>query len=163
MRSLLLSLIGAFCIGSNASAAIVPAGSGCAPTVESAVTHILSNDAGSTSAEGFKVVAIRKDSLRKRSWAMVASCSNTSRPMVAIELAENVVPLTPPQQHVQIGDHVAVRQYDEESQMELTGVAEDSGSTQDLIRVRLAALSSGNAAPVIRCRVVSRNVVEVAQ
>jgi hypothetical protein len=164
MRSLLLPLAGAvFCVGSNASAAIISAGPGCAPTAESAVARVLSNDVESASVEGFKVVAIRKDPLRKRSWAMIASCSNTSRPMVAIELAENVVPLTPPQQHVQIGDHVTVRQYGEESQMELAGVAEDSGVTQDLIRVRLSALSSGNAAPVLRCRVVNKNLVEVVR
>jgi len=164
MRNLLLFLIGAvLCVGSNASAAIVPAGLDCAPTAESAVTHVLSEDAGSGSAQGFKVVAIRKDPLRKRSWAMVASCSDASRPMVAIELAENVIPLTLPQQYVRIGDRVAVRQYSEESRMELAGVAEDSGIAQDLIRVRLSGLSSDNAAPVIRCRVVSKNVVEVAQ
>jgi len=64
---------------------------------------------------------------------------------------------------VRIGDRVAVRQYSEESRMELAGVAEDSGIAQDLIRVRLSGLSYDNAAPVIRCRVVSKNVVEVAQ
>ena len=148
--------------GQHAFAAIVPPGIGCAPTAESAVLRLLSNNLASGSATGFKVVTVRKDPLRRRSWAMVASCSDASRPMVAIELADTMMPLVP-QQQVRIGDRVAVKQDGEESHMELTGVAEDSGTLQDLIRVRLSGLSSESAAPVIRCRVVGREVVEVAQ
>jgi len=161
MRSFLFLAVVLFA-GQRAFAAIVPTGIGCAPTAESAVSHLLSNDAASGSATGFKVVAVRRDPLRRRSWAMVASCSDTSQPMVAIELAETAMPLAP-QQQVRIGDRVAVKQEGEQSRMELTGVAEDSGIAQDLIRVRLSGLSSESAAPIIRCRVVSRYVVEVAQ
>ena len=162
MRSFLfLAAIVSFA-GQRASAAIVPTGVGCAPTAESAVSHLLSNDVAGGSATGFKVVAVRRDTLRRRSWAMVASCSDASRPMVAIELADTAL-LLAPQQQVRIGDRVAVKQDGEQSHMELAGVAEDSGIAQDLIRVRLSGFSSESAAPVIRCRVVSKDVVEVAQ
>jgi hypothetical protein len=150
----------------NAFAALIPDGAGCAPTAEAAVARILSKAAGSGSAAGFKVVAVRTDSLRKRSWAIVASCSDASWPMVAIELAADVATFshtTAAQGQVRIGDRVVVQQDNQQSRIELAGVAEDSGALRDLIRVRLTSLSSNDAPPVIRCRVVGRDIVEMAQ
>ncbi len=86
--------------------------------------------------------------------------------MVAIELAEDATAFrhtTATQAQVQIGDRVAVQQDNQQSRIELAGVAEESGALWDLIRVRLPSLSSNDAPPVIRCRVVGRDMVEVAQ
>ena len=148
------------------SAALIPVGFGCAPSAEAAVARILRGESGDSKADGFKVVAVRTDALRKQSWAMVASCSDRARPMVAVPLWDGVLVQTMGVlQGVRIGDHVAVVRDGGDSRMNLSGWAEDSGGAQDLIRVRLPRFSSddADAAPVIRCRVVGKGVVEVVR
>ena len=150
----------------GASAALVPVGVGCAPSAEAAVARILGSDSGESKADGFRVVAVRMDALRKQSWAMVASCSDRARPMVAVPLRDGVLMQTMGVlQGVRIGDRVAVVREGGESRTNLSGWAEDSGGAQDLIRVRLPRVSSddADAAPVIRCRVVGKGVVEVVR
>jgi hypothetical protein len=148
------------------NAALIPAGVGCAPSAEAAVARILSGDTSESKVDGFKVLAIRTDALRKQSWAMVASCSDRARPMVAVPLRDGVLVQTVGVlQGVRIGDHVAVVRDGGDSRMNLSGWAEDSGDAQDLIRVRLPRFSSddADAAPVIHCRVVGKGVVEVVR
>jgi hypothetical protein len=150
----------------RADAALIAAHVGCAATAEAAVARILGSDPGVSRADGFKVVAVRTDALRKQSWAMVASCSDATRPLVAIALdfGASIQTLDVPQ-GVRIGDRVAVVLEGEDSRLNLSGWAEDSGAAQELIRVKLPRFSTddGSAAPVIRCRVVGKDLVEVAR
>ena len=146
--------------------ALVPVGVGCAPSAEAAVARMLGNDLGENSVDGFKVVRVRTDALRKQRWAMVASCSDRTRPMVAIALQGGVpVQMLDQQQGVKIGDRVAVVRDGDDSRMKVLGWAEDSGGTQDLIRVKLPGFSGddANATLVIRCRVVGKDLVEVVR
>ena len=148
------------------SAALVPVGVGCAPSAEAAVARILGRESGDSKADGFKVVAVRTDALHKQAWAMVASCSDRARPMVAVTLQDGALAqMVGTLQGVRIGDRVAVVRVGGDSRMNLSGWAEDSGGAQDLIRVRLPRFSSddADAAPVIRCRVVGKGVVEVVR
>jgi hypothetical protein len=150
----------------EASAALVPVGVGCAPSAEAAVARILGSGSGESKADGFRVVAVRMDALRKQSWAMVASCSDRARPMVAIALRDGALMQSMGVlQGVRIGDRVAVVREGGDSRLQLSGWAEDSGGTQDLIRVKLPKFSSDDAeaAPVIRCRVVGKDLVEVVR
>jgi hypothetical protein len=152
--------------GCGYASALAPVIAGCAPTAEAAVERVLQHDvAVATSSEGFKVVAVRRDVLRKRSWALVASCSDATRPMIAVELRDGDAKLIVPTPKVRIGERVTVRSRNEDSQMELTGWAEDSGVLQDVIRVRLPKFTPEQSAgpPVIQCSVVGPGVVEVVR
>ena len=149
-----------------ASATMTPTSAGCARSAEDAVTRMLRGERANGVKEGFRVVAVRTDPLRKRTWAMVASCTDAARPMVAIELAANFVSADhamPMQRLVKIGDRVAVVHDGDDSRMVVEGWAEDSGVERDLIRVRMSQLSGddADAVPVIRCRVVGSDIVEV--
>jgi hypothetical protein len=86
-----------------------------------------------------------------------------SAPLVAIELMDDNAGLEQGIPKVRIGDRVSVVSVGDASRMALVGVAEDSGSGRDFIRVRLPQFSSDKtlAGPVIRCRVVGVDVVEV--
>jgi hypothetical protein len=164
MRELFVAMfvVFAWC---GAAVAVVPTGVGCAPTAEAAVARILNRDTGPEIASGFKVISMRKDPLRNRNWVMVASCNDAARPMVAIELADGRYEPVREMPKVRIGDRVSVMSAGDASRMELVGVAQDSGVAQDLIRVRLPKFSSDEtlAAPVIRCRVVGADLVEVVR
>lgn len=160
--------VGAFVmfVWCDVAIALTPAGVGCAPTAEAAVARILGREAMEIeSATGFKVISLRKDPLRKRNWAIVASCNDAARPMVAIELADDRVGTMREMPKVRIGDRVSVMSARDASRMELVGVAEDSGAGQDVIRVRLPKFSSDEtlAAPVIHCRIVGADLVEVVR
>ncbi len=167
MRRFLVALAGLILSVRGAKGALVPAGVGCAPSAEAAVERVLRGATEQGGKEGFKVVAVRTDALRKRSWAMVASCTDAARPMVAIALGPGAAAfagLAPSQQGVRLGDRVAVVREGDDSRMELAGWAEDSGGNQELIRVKMPRLSGGaEAAPVIRCRVIGKDIVEVAR
>lgn len=165
MRRLVVVLIGLILSLRNAEGALIPTGVGCAPSAEAAVTRILDGGAEKGGVDGFKVVAVRTDALRKQSWAMVASCRDAARPMVAIALGEKFVDsrrLVAMQQGVRIGDRVIIVREGEDSRMQLSGWAEDSGGDHDLIRVSMPRLSDDAIAnTVIHCRVVGKDLVEV--
>ncbi len=151
-----------------ASATMVPTGAECARSAEDAVARMLSGERASGAKDGFRVVAVRTDPLRQRTWAMVASCTDASRPMMAVELAANFVGADramPVQRMVKIGDRVTVVHDGDDSRMAVEGWAEDSGGERDLIRVRMSRLSGDetDAVPVIRCRIVGVDVVEVVR
>jgi hypothetical protein len=164
MRGLFVAALVLF-VWCDAAVALAPAGVGCAPTAEAAVARILNRDAGPESVNGFKVISLRRDPLRNRNWVMVASCNNAARPMVAIELVDDRAEHIREMPKVRIGDRVSVVSVSDASRMELVGVAEDSGTAQDLIRVRLPKFSSDEtlAAPVIHCRVIGADLVEVVR
>jgi hypothetical protein len=151
-----------------ASATMVPTGAGCARSAEDAIARMLDGVHANGGKDGFRVVAVRTDPLRKRTWAMVVSCTDAARPMVAIELAADFISANhamPLQRMVKIGNRVAVVHDDDDSRMVVEGWAEDSGGIGDLIRVRMSRLSGdeADAVPVIRCRVVGEDVVEVVR
>jgi len=169
MKHLRISLVvGLFvCAVQAASAALVPAGVGCASSAEAAVARMLGSLQVAEKQDGFRVVAVRTDALRKRSWAIVASCADAARPMVAIELEGDVAASEqvqlPVVLQVRIGDRVRVVHDGSDSRMELAGLAEDNGGGNDLVRVRMPKFSTeaAEAPPVIRCRVVGSDIVEV--
>ena len=165
MRRLSVVLMGLVLSWHVAAVALVPTGVGCAPSAEAAVAHVLGEAAQDGSTEGFKLVGVRTDVLRKQSWAMVASCTDPSRPMVAIALGNRAMASARlMQEGVRIGDRLAVMREGADSRIALIGWAEDSGGEQDLIRVRMPRLSDdATAPPVIRCRVVGRDMVEVVR
>jgi flagella basal body P-ring formation protein FlgA len=162
MRRFAISLLGLM-LSWHRAAALAPTGVDCAPSAEAAVARVLGEAARDGSAEGFKVVAVRVDATRQQSWAMVASCTDVSRPMVAIALGKRVVASSRLlRQGVRIGDRVTVVREGDDSRMELAGWAQDSGGEQDLVRVKMPSLSEdAGPAPVIRCRVVGKDIVEV--
>ncbi len=165
MRKLAVALTGLMLSWQGVAAALVPAEAGCAPSAEAAVARVLGEAAHDGGVEGFKVVSVRTDALRKQSWAMVASCTDASRPMVAIALDDRTA-ASPRlmRESVRIGDRVTVMREGADSRIVLTGWAEDSGGERDLIRVRMPHLSDdASVSPVIRCRVVGKGIVEVVR
>jgi len=165
LRVVLVSA-GMFLAVQGADAALTPARVGCAPSAEAAVARILGNESGASKADGFKVVAVRTDALRQQSWAMVASCTDAARPLVAVALREGVsAQMLDLPQGVKIGDRVQVVRKGEDSRMSLSGWAEDTGGPEEMIRVKLPKFSDddGSAAPVIRCKVVGKDLVEVVR
>jgi hypothetical protein len=145
--------------------ALAPVVAGCAPTAEAAVTRLLTHAAATTGdAEGFRVVSVRRDPLRKSAWALVASCVDPSRPMQALPIAADVQ-APPSPTAVRIGDRVTVVGEDGDSRMQLTAFSRDTGGVNQIVRVEMPRLSADyeQAAPVIRCKVVGPGIVEVVQ
>ncbi|MDE1161720.1 MAG: flagella basal body P-ring formation protein FlgA [Acidobacteriaceae bacterium] len=142
-------------------------GVGCAPTAEAAVARLL--DSGvvtdSLQREGFRVEAVRVDPLREKAYAMVSSCAERAKPMVAVllpgrtfsRMREQKTPL------VHAGDVVELSAGGSDSQVRLQGRAESAGVAGQEIVVRLSGSLMGDSGvgARLRCRVVSAGVVEV--
>jgi hypothetical protein len=148
-----------------AAFALLPGSVGCAPTAEAAVARLLKREAVQQvgGGDGFRVVSVREDSLRKGAWAMVASCAEPAKPMIAVRIGEGASVAAP--KGVKIGERVTVIAEGSESRFELVGMARDSGAASEVVRIEMPRLSmdDGEAAPVIRCRVVRAGVVEVVR
>lgn len=143
-------------------AAPVPA-KDCAPTAETAVARMLAHQDSGDVPGGFRVASIRVDHVRGQSWAYVASCASPTAPLRAIALPKGTTVLNSEIQiHIHIGEQVRVIKQTADSQMELTGIAEDSAEKGESIRVRLPRLSDDATvpAPEILCRVLGQGVVE---
>jgi len=157
MKTLLVAMM--FCC--TPIFALVPAGVGCAATAEAAVARLIGQESDlAASGEGFRVVGMRTDFVHAKKYALVASCSNAARPLTAVEVRGTVAVVRT--QAVRIGDRIKVIAGGSDSHMELTGRAQDSGSTNDVIRVQMPKFSEdAETAPVIRCRIVGNDIVEV--
>jgi hypothetical protein len=144
-------------------AAIAVHATGCAPTVEAALTRLLAQQA-SSGTEGYRVASVRRDALRGRTWAMVASCTAPAAPLMAFELPDSITDAINPVR-VHMGEAVKVIRRGDGSQLELAGVAQQSGEVGQSIRVQIPRFSedSSEAAPVIECRVLAAGVVEVVR
>ncbi|MEO6924413.1 MAG: flagella basal body P-ring formation protein FlgA, partial [Bryocella sp.] len=60
------------------------------------------------------------------------------------------------------GDRVKVVSTGEDSQLEMTGHAQDAGGLEDAVRVQLPSFSGdASSAAVIRCRVIGKDIVEM--
>ena len=137
----------------------------CAPTRAAAVERYRAEAAGTAGVEGFRVVGVRVDRLRLRTWALVEQCGRPELPVVALVLPEGVR-VAAAGAAVHTGDVVTVVQAGAQTRMELQGWAEQSGAAKARVRVRLARISEqedGAAAPRIWCRVVGPGRVEVMQ
>jgi hypothetical protein len=157
-------VVAGWCVPVSAAGAVLPVGVGCAPTAEAAVARMLSGMGGDRAYNGYQVVSLRTDALRRRRWAMVASCVDAARPMVAIELkgeAPVAAPALPAALEVRSGDSVVVKREGDDSRMEIAGVAEEGAAMDGMVRVRMPRFSDDGPAPEIHCRVVGLDVVEV--
>lgn len=141
-------------------------GVGCAPSAEAAVARLLNGTASTGSSDGFRVDSVHHDHLRNRSWAVVASCSEPSRPRVAVLLpgTASLASAAMASPVIHPGDRVTVLSHSGDSQMQLLGWAQEAGAESQIVHVRLGlSLDADHPSLALRCRVLKPGVVEVAQ
>lgn len=140
---------------------------GCAPTAEAAVAHLLAKTSPAEDEGGFRVASVRVDRVRSRSWAMIASCTDATRPLLAVELPMFVAePAWAAEKSViHAGECVRVISRNGSSTMELTGTAEGSAALHGPVKVRLnmSLMGADRAGAELQGEAVEAGVVEVLQ
>jgi hypothetical protein len=139
---------------------------GCAETAEAAVAHLLTDGVAGNRAQGFRVDAIHVDAIHHREWAMVASCDEPAKPLVALPLPDTLAVKTEVRRTalaVRTGDRVVVMSPAGDSRMQLVGSAMESGVVGQRVRVRLELVMDGQVKPTIACEVMRAGVVEVVR
>ena len=161
MRSLLLL---GLLVGPAHAAAV---SRGCSATVQQAAAQMASGESNTGEQTGFRVEHVRVDRVQGGVWAMVGSCADPARPLVAVKLPESAGRQVAASREIVIhaGERVRVIQRSGDSHMELSGSADDAGAVGAAVRVRLdSGLFGGDGvAAHVRGRVVKAGVVEVDQ
>ena len=138
MRIWVLFLVGCCCLPGRAETA-------CFHSVREAALQ-----AGVRDGEGFRLEGIRLDRVGGGRWARVVSCLHVERPGIAVRLADDrvtvggILPaasklMSPGRTLVAIGSVVQVVRMEANVRLELVGVAQNSGSLGDAIKVRVGA------------------------
>jgi hypothetical protein len=126
---------------------------GCARTpAEAANPYRLSTASGPLGVGmGYRVLAIRWDPLLQQRWAAVVRCGHPEFPAVAVQFTDHRDEITKSTSSlrngksanatsfpvVRVGDHVSLWSADHNLRIDTSGIAENSGSEGDIVRVRL--------------------------
>jgi len=165
MKTFLVAL-GVLFAACGVAVALVPSGFHCAPTAEAAVARLLAAstaDVTASSVGGYRVVSLRTDAIHAKRYALVASCSDATRPLQSVEVPGQPT-LSSRLPSVRVGDRVTVLAASGDSHMELMGRALDGGALSETIRVQMPKFGENfEAAAVIHGRVLGNNVVEVVR
>lgn len=147
MDRLLLYLIAVVGLQGVAPAAF--AGRVCAGTLIAAIKSDGANPLPISEGEGYRVTSVRWDPILRQSWAIIARCDHPEWPKFSLRVGESdaasprQVVAQGREEHlptvlvVRAGDVVRLWRQDDLLRIELTGVAEESGSLGKMIRVRL--------------------------
>jgi hypothetical protein len=143
-------LLGLQGLGSAAFAA-----TGCAGTPEAAIRSAGTRSLPLPTAEdtGYRVTGVRWDPVLQQSWATIASCGHPEWPEFSLRetsLALHGLSAPVRQAHapaapvVHAGDIVQLWRQEDFLRIEVAGVAEESGSVGETIRVRLLRRNDSN-------------------
>ena len=129
---------------------------GCAPTPsEAANPYRLSAASEPLGVEtGYRVIAMRWDPLLQQRWAMVVRCGHPEFPVLAVRFADRREEITKSTSSlpngkstnttslpvIRAGDRVSLWSADHNLRIDTSGIAENSGSEGDNVRVRLSRI-----------------------
>jgi hypothetical protein len=142
----LLGLLGLASVAWAADCAGTPAAA-----VKSAVT-ISSLSSPQSESQGYRVASVRWDPVMRQSWATIVSCGHPDWPGISLRTGEaddavhTVSALVRDERSpvVRAGDIVELWRQEDLLRIEVTGVAEQSGSVGETIRVRLLRRAGSN-------------------
>lgn len=129
-------------------AAFVSAETMCAGTPAAAIESLGAGSVAMPEGESYRVASIHWDPVLRQNWAMIARCDHPEWPKFSLRAGEkNTASARPVAQVreerrpavpvVRAGDVVRLWRQDDLLRIEVTGVAEESGSLGKMIRVRL--------------------------
>jgi len=137
-----------------------PAASPCVAKAQDAVRMYRSGaEAGTPSADGYRVTRVRRDDVLPVSWAIVERCGHPDWPAVSVAMegpgvrvarteAVPAVVTVRAQVAVRVGDTVRVWRQDRNSRLEMAAVSDEGGAVGDRIRLHVA---SADGEPVRYC------------
>lgn len=142
----LLGLLGLASVARAADCAATPAAA-----AKSAAT-ISSLSSPQSEGRGYRVASVRWDPVLRQSWATIVSCGHPEWPGISLRTNEagpapHVVSAPVREERspvVRAGDIVELWRQEEMLRIEVTGVAEQSGSVGETIRVRLLRRPGSN-------------------
>lgn len=143
-----IALLGLLGLASAASASAA----NCARTPAAAVKSAGTISAPLPEGNGYRVASVRWDPVLRQNWATIVSCGHPEWPGISLRTGEAgpaAQAVSAPVREdrspvVRAGDIVALWRQEEMLRIEVTGVAEQSGSVGETIRVRLLRRAGSN-------------------